>query len=94
MRVDGLRVPKTGHDLPTDTLGRYADTTVSPPVFKAACHITVHCARASGVQSTHSAVRAWVMMACCRRAEACAATVCAEATARRVSAAPSPVRGF
>jgi hypothetical protein len=30
-------------------LGRYADTTVSPPVTKAAHHITVLCARAGGV---------------------------------------------
>jgi hypothetical protein len=32
MRVVGVRVPETGHGLPTDMLGRYADTTVSPPV--------------------------------------------------------------
>jgi hypothetical protein len=36
--------------------------------------------------------RAGVMMACNRRAEACAATVHAEATAQRVSTAPSPNR--
>jgi hypothetical protein len=55
--VGGLRVPKTGHGLPNDTLGRYAATTVSPPVSKTARRITVHYARASGVQSTHSAAR-------------------------------------
>jgi hypothetical protein len=48
-------VPKTGHGLPTDTLGRYADTTVSPPVSKAARRITTYCAWASGAQSTHGA---------------------------------------
>jgi hypothetical protein len=32
-------------------------------------------------------------MICCRRATACAATVCAEATARQVNLAPSPVSG-
>jgi hypothetical protein len=55
--VGGLRAPKTGHGLPTDTLGRYADTTVSLPVSKAAHRIIAHCARAGGVQSTHSAAR-------------------------------------
>jgi hypothetical protein len=55
--VGGRRMPKTGRGLPTDTLGRYAVTTVSPPVSKVARRITVHCARASGVQSTHSAAR-------------------------------------
>jgi hypothetical protein len=55
MRVGGLRVPKIGHGLPTDTRGKYADTTVSPSVSKAARHIIAHCARASGVQSTHGA---------------------------------------
>jgi hypothetical protein len=37
-------------------------------------------------------LRTGVMMACNRRAEACAAIVHAEATAQRVSAAPSPDR--
>jgi hypothetical protein len=32
-------------------------------------------------------------MICCRRAEACAATACAEARAQRVNIAPSPVSG-
>jgi hypothetical protein len=50
-------VPKSGHGLPTDTLGRCADTTVSPPVSKTARRITAHCAWASGVQSTHGAAR-------------------------------------
>jgi hypothetical protein len=50
-------VPKSGHGLPTDTLGRCANTTVSPPVSKAARRITTHCAQASGVQSTHGATR-------------------------------------
>jgi hypothetical protein len=50
-------VPKTGHGLPTDTLGRYADTTVSPPVSNVARLITVHCAQAGGVRSSHSAAR-------------------------------------
>jgi hypothetical protein len=45
----------------------------------------------SGVQSCRSAARG-VMMGCNRRAEACAATVRAEATERRVSAATSPDR--
>jgi hypothetical protein len=42
-------VPKIGHGLPTDTLGRYADTTVSPPVTEAARRITALRARAGGV---------------------------------------------
>jgi hypothetical protein len=49
MRVDGVRVPKIGHGLPTDTLGRYADTMVSPPVTEAARRITVLCAQVGGV---------------------------------------------
>jgi hypothetical protein len=57
LRVGGLCLPKTGHGLPTNTLGRYADTTVSPPVSKAAQRITAHCAQASSVQSTHCAAR-------------------------------------
>jgi hypothetical protein len=85
-------VPKSKYGLLTDTRGRYADTTVSPPVSKAARRITVYCAQAA--YSLLTAPRAWVMMVCCRRAETCAATVRAEATARRVSAAPTPVRGF
>jgi hypothetical protein len=32
-------------------------------------------------------------MICCRRAEECTATVCAEATAQWVNIAPSPVSG-
>jgi hypothetical protein len=32
-------------------------------------------------------------MICCRRAAACAATVCAEAIAQQVNTAPSPVSG-
>jgi hypothetical protein len=48
-RGSGLRVPVTGRGLPTDTLGRYVDTTVSPPVTDAARRITVLCARAGGV---------------------------------------------
>jgi hypothetical protein len=49
MRVGGVRVPKTEHGLPTDTLGRYADTTVSPPVTEVARHITTLRAQAGGV---------------------------------------------
>jgi hypothetical protein len=45
----GVRVPMTGYGLPTDTLGRYVDTTVSPQVTEVACRITAPCARASGV---------------------------------------------
>jgi hypothetical protein len=45
----GVRMPETGHGLPTDTLGRYADITVSPQVIEAARHITTPRARASGV---------------------------------------------
>jgi hypothetical protein len=86
-------VPKTRHGLPTDTLGRYTDTTVSPPVSKAARHITVLCARRV-VISQRSAREQREMMACCRSAEACAATVCTEAAAQQVSASPSPVRGY
>jgi hypothetical protein len=85
-------VPKSKYGLLTNTRGRYAGTTVSPPVSKAAHRITVYCAQAA--YSLLTAPRAWVMMVCCRRVEACAATVRAEATARRVSAAPTPVRGF
>jgi hypothetical protein len=40
---------ETEHGLATDTLGRYADTTVNPPVTEAARHITARRARASGV---------------------------------------------
>jgi hypothetical protein len=46
MQVVGVRVPKTGHGLPTDTLGKYADTTVSPPVTEAPGRITAPRARA------------------------------------------------
>jgi hypothetical protein len=34
-----------------------------------------------------------IIMICCRRSAACAAIVCAEATAQRVNIAPSPVSG-
>jgi hypothetical protein len=85
-------VPKSKYGLLTDARGMYADTTVSPPVSKAARRIIVYCAQAA--YSLLTAPRAWVMMVCCRRAEACAATVRAEVAARRVSAAPMPVRGF
>jgi hypothetical protein len=40
MRVVGVCVPEIGYELPTNTLGRYADTTVSPPVTEAARRIT------------------------------------------------------
>jgi hypothetical protein len=83
-------VPKTGHGLPTDTLGRYADTTVSPPISKAARRITMYYVQAA--YSLLTVPRVWVMMVRCRRAEVYAATMCAEATVQRVSAAPSPVR--
>jgi hypothetical protein len=92
MRVGGLCVPKSKYGLLTDTRDRYADTAVSPPVSKTARRITVNCAQAA--YSLLTALHAWVMMVCCRRAEACAATVRAEATARQVSAAPTPVRGL
>jgi hypothetical protein len=85
-------VPKSKYGLLTDTRGKYVDTTVSPPVSKTARRITVYCAQA--VYSLLTAPRVWVMMVCCRKAEACTATVRAEATVRRVSAAPTPVRGF
>jgi hypothetical protein len=49
MRVGGVRVPKIGHGLPTNTFDRYADTTVSPPVTEAARRITVLYTRAGGV---------------------------------------------
>jgi hypothetical protein len=49
MRVGGERVPETGHGLPTNTLGRYADTTVSPPVTNAAPRITTPRTQAGGV---------------------------------------------
>jgi hypothetical protein len=49
MRVGGVRVPETGHGLPTDTLARYADTTVSPPITEAVRRITAPRARARGV---------------------------------------------
>jgi hypothetical protein len=49
MQVGGVRVPKTEHVLPTDTLDMYADTTVSPPVTETARHITALHVRAGGV---------------------------------------------
>jgi hypothetical protein len=49
MRVVGVCVPETGHGLPTGTLGRYADTTVSPPVTEGARCITAPRARVRGV---------------------------------------------
>jgi hypothetical protein len=92
--VGGLGMPVIGRGLPTDTLGRYADTTINPSVIKAAHHITVLCARGRRVVISQRRVREQrVIMICYRRAEACAATVCAEATAQRVSIAPSPVSG-
>jgi hypothetical protein len=45
----GRWTTQTENGLPTDTLGRYANTTVSPPVSKAARRITVLGARARGV---------------------------------------------
>jgi hypothetical protein len=91
--VGGLRVPKTRHGLPTDTLGRYADTTVSLPVSKAARHCALRAGERRVVTSQRRVHEQRVMMDCCRRAEACAATVSTEATARRVNVAPSPVSG-
>jgi hypothetical protein len=44
-----VRVPETGHGLPTDALGRYADTTVSPLVIEAVRRITTPRAWARGV---------------------------------------------
>jgi hypothetical protein len=85
-------VPKSKYGLLTDTRGRYADTTVSPHVSKAARRITMYCAQAA--YSLLTALRAWVMMVCCRRAKACATIVHAEVTVRRVSTAPTRVRGF
>jgi hypothetical protein len=82
--------PSQKYSLPADTRGTYVDTTVSPPVSKAARRITVYWAQA--VYSLLIAPCTWIMMICCRSAEACIATVRAEATARWVSAAPSPVR--
>jgi hypothetical protein len=49
MRVGWLRVPVMGRGLPTDMMGRYADTTVSLPITKAACRITMICTRTDGV---------------------------------------------
>jgi hypothetical protein len=49
MRVVGVRVPETEYGLSTDILGRYADTTVSPPVTEVVRRITALRARASGV---------------------------------------------
>jgi hypothetical protein len=88
-------VPKTGHGLLTDILGRYADSTVSPPVSKTACsHYALRAGARRVVTSQRRAREQGEMMACCRRAEACATTVRTEAAARRVNAAPSPVRGY
>jgi hypothetical protein len=72
----------------TDTRGRYADTTISLPDLKAACRITVHSAQ--DVYSPVTALRACVMMACNRRAKACAVTV----HTQRVSVVPPPDRRF
>jgi hypothetical protein len=49
MPVGGVRVPDSGRGLSTDASGRYADTTVSPPVTEAACHITTPRMKAGGV---------------------------------------------
>jgi hypothetical protein len=58
----GWARPNQKYGLPTDTRGRYADTTVSPPVSKAARRITVYCAQT--VYSLLTTPHAWVMMAC------------------------------
>jgi hypothetical protein len=42
-------MPETGHGLPTDTLGRYASTTVSPPVTEVVRRVTAQRAWARGV---------------------------------------------
>jgi hypothetical protein len=81
MRVGGVRVPGSRRVLSTDTSGRYADTTVSPPVTEAARRITVLSDGRRVVTSRRRAYEQTVIMICCRRAEACAAIVCAEATA-------------
>jgi hypothetical protein len=81
-------VPRIGYGLPTDTPGRCADTTVSPPISKAARHCALCTDTQRIVKSLRRTRELGVMMVCYRRAEACAATVCTEATARRVSAAP------
>jgi hypothetical protein len=49
MWVGEVRMLETGHGLPTVTLGRYADTTVSPPVTEAARRITTPRTQAGGV---------------------------------------------
>jgi hypothetical protein len=49
MRVGGVRMPGSGRGLVTDTSGRYADTTVSPPVTKVARRITTPRTKAGGV---------------------------------------------
>jgi hypothetical protein len=53
MRVGGLRVPKTGHGLPTDMLGRYVDTTVS---LSASHHRTLCAGKRCTVNSQRRAV--------------------------------------
>jgi hypothetical protein len=90
MRVVGARVPETGHGLPTDTLGRYADTTAS---YRggASHHHTAYEGGRHVVASQRRAREQRVIMICCRRAAVCAATVRAEATARQVNIAPSPI---
>jgi hypothetical protein len=47
--VGGVRVPGSRRGLSTDTSGRYANTTVSPPATEAARHITALRARADSV---------------------------------------------
>jgi hypothetical protein len=75
-------MPKTRHGLPTDTLDRYANTTISLPVSKAARHCALRAGERRVVTSQRRVHEQRVMMDCCRRAEACTATVSTEATAR------------
>jgi hypothetical protein len=87
-------VPKTGHGLPTGALGRYADTTVSPLLPRRRVASPHAYAGGRRVVTSQRRVREQrVIMICCRRAVTCAATVCAEATARQINIAPSPVSG-
>jgi hypothetical protein len=72
--VGGLSVPKSKYGLPNWHHGK-------PAYFQGGASLCS--ARGQTACSHITAPRAWVTMACCRCAEACAATVRAEVTARQ-----------
>jgi hypothetical protein len=88
-------VPETEHGLPSDTTGRYGRHHDKPASYRdgASCRRAACVGGRRIVTSQRRAREQGVIMICCRRAAACAVTVRAEATARQVNIAPSPVSG-